>query len=102
MKMKKTYFSREQAERELDKRVRTLVPLPGVPKGTMGRVVRVQKVGVTDNYDVVIEWDLPREGSGVRALPQRDWLTRGEYEGFLRLADDKTETTLDRPRAAKR
>jgi hypothetical protein len=77
-KTAESYFSRTDAEELLWRRVRTRVEFSGVPKGTTGAVVRVDKGSYPEGYTVAIQWDLPN-----RAKPLVDWFTRDEYFKFL-------------------
>lgn len=80
--MKRSYFSKEQAEAQLGKRIRSLVEFSGVPVGTTGTVVAFDEI-YPEGFDVVIEWDLADRLYGAQTKPLRDWFTRGEFEGFL-------------------
>jgi hypothetical protein len=69
-------FTRAQAQAKVGMRVRTRVACPGVPRGAIGTVVRVDPV--IDGYDVEVAW----LWSG-RRTPWIDWFTREEYEARL-------------------
>ena len=103
--VERRYFSREEAEAKVGRRISTLVAWSGVPRGTRGEVVRADPVDwarpplgeAGEAYDVVIEWDLPREPWRVRGgqiegepvlmitggRPLRDWFTKDEYERYI-------------------
>jgi hypothetical protein len=111
--MLEKFFTKTEAEAKVGKKIRTLVEFSGVPKGTTGRVVRVDSMGKTKSafgkasevYDVVIQWDLTPEPTEVtrgetggepfilirRGGPREDWFTRDEYERFLLEEGEPTE-----------
>ncbi len=74
--MQRQRFTKQEAENKLGRAVRSLVPLPAVPQGTTGRVVRAEEIN--DGYDLVIEWD-----AGVSNSRFQDWFTKDEYENNL-------------------
>lgn len=114
--MAKKFFTQSEAATKIGKRVRTLVEFSGVPKGTAGRVVRIDGMGKTqpafsepqEVYDVVIQWNLPAEPMEVtsgrsegepfiliqRGGPLEDWFAREEYERFL-LEDEEPQKTAE-------
>lgn len=72
----RSYFTEEEARRLLHRRVRSLLKLAGIPKGTAGIVSLVDVDG--DGYSLGIEWDLSGQS---RALV--DWFSKDEFEEFL-------------------
>jgi hypothetical protein len=103
--VEREYFSREEAEAKVGRRIRTRVAWSGVPEGTTGAVVKADPAGTSkplfeaavETFDVAIQWDLPREplqirqglieGEGVLMItggkPLVDWFTKSEYECYL-------------------
>jgi hypothetical protein len=71
--MTRYYFGREAAVALIGQRVRALVEFRGVPRGTTGKVVRIDPAG-GDRYGVGVEWDLPYSGK-----PPIDTFSRDEY-----------------------
>ena len=69
-------FTAAQAHERMGNRVRSLIEFAGVPKGTSGVVVDVYEFD-TNQFDVVIAWDLPS-----RQNP-RDRFAKDPYEEFL-------------------
>lgn len=112
--MAKKFFTQSEAATKIGKRITTLVEFARVPKGTAGRVVRIDCMGKTqpafsesqEVYDVVIQWNLPAEPTEVtsgesggepfiliqRGGPLEDWFARDEYEQFL-LEDEEPQET---------
>ena len=95
--MKRTKrFTREEAEAKVGKRVRILVTLSGVPKGTRGTVTSTAFAGqlnpdvgpAANLYDVVVRWELAPDSpaaapQGRTARSRVDWFTQEEYERYL-------------------
>jgi hypothetical protein len=54
-------------------RIETIQKYAGVPKGTEGKVVRIE-----NGTDIVIEWNLPQQ------QPFIDWFTHDEYNKYFR------------------
>ena len=78
------FFSEEEALTKVGKRIRTGVEFSGVPRGSVGRVIRADRA--TGGFDLAIAWDLPSAVRGLRADPTKplvDWFTKDEYERFL-------------------
>jgi hypothetical protein len=81
-------FEKPEAESKVGKHVRSLAEFAGVPKGTTGRVVRADRMGnvrtadgkIYEEYDAVIEWDLPGQQS---TKPLQDWFPKDEYEQWI-------------------
>ena len=48
-----------------------------IPVGASGRIVGIEDMTKTGQYDVIVEWDL-----GVK-----DWFTKGEYEEGLQAVE---------------
>ena len=80
--MRRSYFSKEQAEALLGKRIRSLADFSGIPAGTTGTVVAMDEV-YTEDFDVVIEWDFGGSLHGAQTKALRDWFTPDEFEKFL-------------------
>ena len=76
--MTRYFFGREAAEALIGQRVRALVEFRGVPKGTTGKVVRMDPADNNDTYTVGVEWDLPSRGK-----PPVDTFTRDQYYRYL-------------------
>lgn len=73
------YFTPEEAQAKVGKRIRTLVEFSGVPKGTNGVVLPP-----TDKLvSLPIQWALVG-----RLKPLVDWFTKWEYEKYLEELDD--------------
>jgi hypothetical protein len=109
--IEREYFTQEEAEAKVGRRIRTLVPWSGVPEGTLGDVIRADRAGQSKSpfgeavevYDVAIQWDLPREPLQIRqgvvgdepvlmitgGKPLVDWFDRLEYERYLDELDDE-------------
>jgi len=106
--MEREYFSFEEAQAKVGRKVKTLVEFSGAPKDTTGQVIRADPAGqikppfgeARDVFDVAIQWDLP----GAQPLaelvipgdmptdpyifirtgkPLVDWFTKSEYEQYL-------------------
>jgi len=83
-------FTQEEAEAKVGKKIRTLAAWAGVPRGTMGTVVKADQMGRVKTLDkdphkvgdVVIEWDLPVPPIHVNK-PLQDWFTKDEYETYI-------------------
>ena len=76
----KARFSQEEAHSKLGKMIVSLAEFSGVPKGTSGKVARIDRMGRTpEEWDVEIEWNILE-----RFKPLTDWFTKGEYERYLR------------------
>lgn len=70
-------FDESTALTKVGQRIKTLVGFSGVPRGTLGEIIRTDKSG--EGYTLAIQWELP-EHCG---KPLVDWFTRGEYERYL-------------------
>ncbi len=94
------HFGRDEAQQMIGRWVRARVSFPGVPKGTMGKVVQVG--AITDSrgqvmYDVGLLWDVVWPGMVSEApipageasdnmpcvSPMIDWFNKGEYMRYL-------------------
>jgi hypothetical protein len=81
--MKRERFTKQEAETKIGKVIRSNAEFSGVPEGSTGRVVKADNMGDVDNtgedeWNAVIEWDLPQRGK-----PVQDWFTKDEYERYL-------------------
>jgi hypothetical protein len=74
--MRKTAFTRAEAQAKVGRRVRTRVAFAEVPEGALGTILRVDRV--MDGYDVEVAW----VWSG-RGTPWIEWFTKVEYEAHL-------------------
>ncbi|HXF05728.1 MAG TPA: hypothetical protein VNM72_09975 [Blastocatellia bacterium] len=74
--MRSQYFSRQEAEAKIGKRIRNLVPLPGIERGTDGVVIGADFSG--KGYRVAVQWCTPR---GSR--PAVELFYRDEYYAFF-------------------
>lgn len=88
MENKKDWEASE-AEGKVGKSVRSLIEFSGVPKGTHGKVIRMDQ-GEGRGAIVAVEWDLParttiagREFQVQRTKPLVDWFSKDEYEDYL-------------------
>jgi hypothetical protein len=103
--VERKYFTQEEAQAKVGRRIRTRVAWSGVPEGTTGAVIRADPIGrikppmgeAMEVFDVAIQWDLPREplqmgrgqveGEPVLVItgggPSIDWFTKDEYEEYL-------------------
>ncbi len=94
--MEREYFTREEAEGKVGKRIETLREFSGVPYGTTSTVVEIDQASPTD-YSLVIRWELPNprreqhfDIGGALVLfvsggkPFVDWFIRDEYVRYLR------------------
>jgi len=79
-------FTREQADQKVGRRVHSLVEFSGVPFGTHGTVVGVERVD-GDCYDVVVEWEPP-----ARTSILKDRFAKETYEELL--AEEECEHAL--------
>lgn len=70
-------FDEATALAKVGQRVHTLVEFSGVPRGTVGRVIRADPSD--GGYTLAIQWELAER----RAKPLVDWFARNEYEQFL-------------------
>jgi hypothetical protein len=73
----RTLFDGSTALANVGRRIKTLVGFSGVPRGTLGEVIRADKSG--EGYTLAIQWEL-RERHG---KPLVDWFTKSEYERYL-------------------
>jgi hypothetical protein len=109
------YFTRAEAEALVGRRIRSLVDFSGVAKGTSGRVIRVDPAGqskppfgkAVEVFSVAIQWDLPRrqpfmatgtaDGEPFVFLdtgkPLVDWFSKDEYERYLMMEGDESESS---------
>lgn len=73
-------FCHQEAFSKIGKVVVSLREFSGVPEGTKGEVIGVDKLGkLPEEWDVKIQWELPG-----RFNPLVDWFTKGEYEIYLK------------------
>jgi hypothetical protein len=93
--MDRLRFTEAEAQAKVGKVVHSLVEFSGVPKGSTGRVIKIDDLG--DGWDVVIQWDLLQPPPSVlqgkiagapvvivdAGNPLQDWFTRDEYEKYL-------------------
>src|SRR5574341_38106 len=96
----KSYFTQDEAESKVGKRVRSLAGYSGVPRGTGGTVVAsTSRKGRSADFQVAIQWDavrrpMPFEDMVLGAIaggypaerpatPLVDWFSRDEYERFV-------------------
>ena len=102
------YFSFDEAQAKVGRRIKTRVEWSGVPKDTTGQVVSADLAGkikpalgeVREVFDVAIRWDLPRPLPAAELVipgdaphdsyifirsgkPLVDWFTKAEYEQYL-------------------
>jgi hypothetical protein len=70
-------FAKAEAERYVGRTVRSLVVISTHPEGSTGRVVDLQEV-LPEEFDLVLEWDLP-----CSSQPLRDWFSRDDYNRDL-------------------
>ncbi len=107
------YFSFDEAQAKVGRRIKTRVEFSGVPKDTTGQVIRADPAGQTkppfgearDVFDVAIQWDLPRAQPLAELVipgdmpnepyifvrtgkPLVDWFTKSEYEQYLEELDE--------------
>jgi hypothetical protein len=107
------YFSFDEAQAKVGRRIKTLVEWSGVPKDTTGQVIRFDPAGQTkppfgearETFDVAIQWDLPRAQPLAELVipgdapnnpyihirtgkPLVDWFTKSEYEEYLEELDE--------------
>jgi len=84
-------FTQAEAEGKVGTCIKSLVEFPGVPRGTTGRVVKADSASqfknpfgvIQEEFDVIIEWDLPTRVFGNASKPLWDWFTKSEYEQYL-------------------
>jgi len=94
--MERTYFSEAEARMEIGNMVEALSDFPSVPKGSKGTVVKVKRYK-KDNWVTIVEWDLPRQTSVIKAMvidtsfnflnrskPISDQFCKSEYETLVR------------------
>jgi hypothetical protein len=74
--MRRTAFTRAEAQATVGRQVRARVAFAEVPEGALGTIIRVDRV--IDGYDVEVAW----VWSG-RRTPWVDWLTKAEYGARL-------------------
>lgn len=111
--MEREYFSSDEAQAKVGRRVKTLVEFSGVPKATTGQVIRADAAGkvkppfdeAREVFDVAIQWDLPRAQPLAELVipgdmptepyiyirtgkPLVDWFTKAEYEQYLQELDE--------------
>lgn len=107
------YFTFDEAKAKIGRRVKTLVEFSGVPKDTIGQVIRADPAGQTkppfgearEVFDIAIQWDLPHPEPFAELVipgdtpndpyifirpgqPLVDWFTRAEYEQYLEELDN--------------
>jgi hypothetical protein len=70
-------FRRSETEALVGKRFETLVKLSNVPKGTRGRVVKVEHPTGSNILILVIDWELEES---MQTKTVRDALTLSRYE----------------------
>lgn len=68
--MRGQYFTRQEAEAKIGKRIRNLVPLPGIARGTDGVVIGADFSG--KGYRVAIRWSTPAKDRPAVELFFRD------------------------------
>lgn len=84
-------FTKEEAKAKVGKRILTQREWAGVPKGSLGKVVKADYMGkrkpafgdFQDVWDVVIEWELREPPFAERKRKIRDWFQKREYEQYL-------------------
>jgi hypothetical protein len=74
--MRRTAFTRAEAQAKVGRRVRTRVAFAEVSEGALGTIIRLDRV--IDGYDVEVAWVWP----GCRT-PWIEWFTKAEYEAHL-------------------
>jgi hypothetical protein len=95
--MQRTYFTREEARREIGRTVEAVADFPSVPKGSRGSVVKIQRY-TGDKWLICVKWHLPRAISLVDAMvgdaslnffvrrkATTDQFCKSEYETLLRV-----------------
>ncbi len=78
--MEREYFSFDEAQAKVGRRIKTSVEFSEVPKDTTGRVIRFDPAGLTkplfgetrEVFDVAIQWDLPRAQPWAEGQSQSD------------------------------
>jgi hypothetical protein len=76
--MKRERFTKEEAEKKVGAIIKTRVEFASVPKGTQGKVVKIDDMGGGE-WDVVIRW----MGEYFEKYPLEDWFTKDEYERYM-------------------
>jgi hypothetical protein len=95
--MRRTYFTRPEAQQEVGQQVEALADFPSVPKGSKGTVVKAHAYGGA-NWVVRVEWQLPRGSSAVdvmvgdmslnfykKSKPLTDQFCKSEYEKLVKV-----------------
>jgi hypothetical protein len=67
-------------------RVRTLLPLSGVPAGSRGLVIADSTL--PDSQTIAVAWELPERLFGMNRRPLIDYFTPAEYRRFLAQVTD--------------
>ena len=101
--MERTYFTEDEARREIGNSVEALWDFPSVPKGTCGTVVKAKQYA-QDKWVALVEWDLPTQTYVIagmvvdmsfnfykRSKPVRDQFCKTEYESLVRVLQPVTE-----------
>lgn len=80
--MKRKEFTREEAEEKIGKHVTTNVDFVGIPRETLGRVVRAENT--LDGSFAVVRWDISSSRKlRPRRWPYEDWFSKKQYDEFL-------------------
>ena len=111
--VERKWFTQEEAQDKVGRKIKTLVPFSGMPKDTTGSVIRADPAAgqvenstgeLVDGFNVAIQWDLPREPADAQVViptgaepylfvktgkPLLDWFTRDEYEQYLEELDNQ-------------
>lgn len=93
-------FTKEEATGKVNQRVRSLAEFFDVPQDTTGVVVRADYMGKFktateegEEYNAVIQWDLPERPFGQLLRPLQDWFTAEEYSQYLQEIDTSDPAT---------
>lgn len=79
----KDYFTKQEADAKIDRRVRATVAIKKIPPSTTGRVVRIELL-LTYGHCVVVEWDLlPNPQLDRSVWPYEDWFNKTMYKEYL-------------------
>jgi hypothetical protein len=100
--MERTYFTEQEARKEIGNLVEALSDFPSVPKGSRGTVVKANRHS-DDKWVAFVEWDLPRQVSVIEAMvvdtslnflkrskSVTDEFCKSEYEMLVRILQPVT------------
>jgi hypothetical protein len=70
-------FTKQEAESRIGSRVRSKVPVDGIPAGATGHVVQVDEIE-RNGFELIVEWTLLIQGRR-----QHNWFSKDDFDRCL-------------------